>query len=406
MLKKTLVSLALIGMTCASNASNAGELVIAGRDSSYGKALQFIADAYQQQHPDTKITLIQQPGKALYDSLALSMRAKNGNYDVIMLDDTWAPEFMQKGWLVSLPSSLASQPFIPSLARLGQHAQHDYAVPMVGNVAMFAWNKAVFEQYQLAAPTTWKSVKLAADRIHADQKMNGVVFRGVKGNPVVTGFLPLLWGYGADVIDADGKAALDTPQARQALDMFLSLKDAAPKGVNVYNADEVRDAMQKRSAAIALEVWPAWVPDLDNPAISKVVNEMEITTPPSEIGKTAPMLGIWQLAIPVTSKNPATAESFLSFAASETMQKTLALEFGIPPTRAALYQDAELVAKYRWYPAQLSALEHGKARPRIQNWAEVESILGDYLQLALNGQMNAEQALQQAQQRISRALKS
>ena len=187
--------------------------------------------------------------------------------------------------------------------------------------------------------------------------------------------------------------------------MFLSLKANAPKGVNVYNADEVRNAMQSGSAAMALEVWPAWIPDLDNPAVSRVVNQMEISTPPSETGKTAPMLGIWQLAIPATSKNKAEAESFLRFASSEAMQKALAVKFGIPPTRAALYQDAELVATYRWYPAQLTALEHGKARPRIQNWAEVESILGDYLQLALSGQMSAEQALQQAQQRINRAVK-
>ncbi len=401
MLKKTLLSLALIGMTCASHA---GELVVAGRDSSYGKALQFVADAYQQQN-GTKITLIQQPGKGLYDSLALSMRAGNGHYDVVMLDDTWAPEFMRKGWLAPLPTSLASTPFIPTLSALGQQGGKDYALPMVGNVALFAWNKRLFEQHQLTAPTTWQGVKAAAEQIQRDQQLSGVVFRGVKGNPVVTGFLPLLWGYGADILDTHGKAALDTTQARQALEMFLSLKANAPKGVNVYNADEVRNAMQSGSAAMALEVWPAWIPDLDNPAVSRVVNQMEISTPPSETGKTAPMLGIWQLAIPATSKNKAEAESFLRFASSEAMQKALAVKFGIPPTRAALYQDAELVAKYRWYPAQLTALEHGKARPRIQNWAEVESILGDYLQLALSGQMSAEQALQQAQQRINRAVK-
>ena len=42
---------------------------------------------------------------------------------------------------------------------------------------------------------------------------------------------------------------------------------------------------------------------------------------------------------------------------------------------------------------------------REKTQAEVESILGDYLQLALSGQMSAEQALQQAQQRINRAVK-
>jgi len=53
----------------------------------------------------------------------------------------------------------------------------------------------------------------------------------------------------------------------------------------------------------------------------------------------------------------------------------------------------------------VAALEAGKARPRIRNWQEVESILGDYLQLALMDQMPAQVALQQANQKIAQVLK-
>ena len=405
MVKRTLLVSALIASTFGASAS---ELVIAGRDSSYGDAMQFVVDEYKKANPEANVTLVKRPSKGLYESVVLSMREKTGSYDVILMDDTWAPEFLANKWLTPLNKNFDSQDFIQTTFDIGCYPDVKgaaYAVPMVGNVAMFAWNKDLFKQYKLKQPQSWSDVLNAAKTINSSGNTNGVVYRGAKGNPIVTGFLPILWGYGGEVVDQHGKPTLNTPQAKQALETFIAMKQYAPKGVDVYNADEVRDSLQKGTAAMAIEVWPAWVPDLDNPKISKVVGKMEMMAPPAEVGKSSPMLGIWQLAIPADAKNKLQAEQFLSFASSAQMQKALALNFGIPPTRNSVYADPQVVSQYRWYPQQAEALRMGKARPRIQNWAEVESILGDFLQMAMMGQMTPEQALQQAQKRIERATK-
>ncbi|MGL5430109.1 MAG: ABC transporter substrate-binding protein [Vibrio sp.] len=405
MLQRTLLTTALLS---ASFSTLADKLVIAGRDSSYGQAMQYVVDEYQKVNPNVKVTLVQRPNNGLYESIVLSMREKTGNYDVILMDDTWAPEFMTNNWLTPLSSSIQDNDFIKAPFDIGRYpdATGDaYAMPMVGNVAMFAWNSSIFETYNLKKPTSWSDVLDSASKINAESDTNGLVFRGVKGNPIVTGFLPILWGFGADVVDSKGNATLDTPQAKQALDTFLALKAYAPRGVDVYNADEVRDSLQKGRAAMAIEVWPAWMPNFDNPEVSQVVGDMEIMAPPAEVGESAPMLGIWQLAIPADARNKKEAEAFLQFATSPPIQKTLALDFGMPPTRQSIYFDSDVVDKYRWYPQQAEALSTGKARPRIHNWAEVESILGDFLQMAMMGQMTSEQALQQAQRRISRIIR-
>lgn len=392
----------------AAFAVSADELVIAGRDSSYGKAMQYVVDEYQKAHPDTHITLVTRPSKGLYESLVLSMREKTGNYDVVLMDDTWAPEFFSNHWLAPLSKDWKTKDFIHAPFDIGRYPDAEgrvYAIPMVGNVEMFAWNRALFKRHHLKQPHSWSDVLESAKIISQNSKTNGVVFRGVKGNPIVTGFLPILWGYGAHVIDQNGKATLNTPEAKQALKTFLALKQYAPRGVDVYNADEVRDALQKGTAAMAIEVWPAWVPNLDDPKVSNVVGDIEIMVPPAEAGQPAPMLGIWQLAIPADAKHKEAAERFLMFATSAHIQKALALDYGIPPTRNSVYFDNKVVARYRWYPQQAQALKTGKARPRIRNWAEVESVLGDYLQMAMIGQMTAEQALQQAQRRIDHVIK-
>jgi multiple sugar transport system substrate-binding protein len=406
MIKRTLLAAAVLA---SSISVTAAELVIASRDSSYGNAMQFIADEYQKVNPETKVTLVKRPSNGLYESIVLVSREKTGQYDVVLLDDTWAPEFFSNNWLAPLSNNVADSDFIQAPFSVGQDSAKEnatYALPLVGNVAMFAWNKKSFEAHNLSEPKTWSDVLDAAKTINADKDQNGLVYRGVKGNPIVTGFLPILWGYGADVVDDKGNATLNTPEAKQALETFLSMKQYAPRGVDVYNADEVRDSLQKGTAAMAIEVWPAWVPNLDNPELSSVVGDMEIKAPPAEVGEPAPMLGIWQLAIPAESNNKAEAEAFLKFATSAEIQKSLALDFGMPPTRESVYHDADVVAKYRWYPQQAEALKTGKARPRIQNWAEVESVLGDFLQMAMMDQMSAEQALDQAQRRISRIVKN
>ncbi len=117
------------------------------------------------------------------------------------------------------------------------------------------------------------------------------------------------------------------------------------------------------------------------------------------------MLGAWLLAVPADAPHPELARDFIDFATSAENQKLLALEVGLPPTRESVYADPEVVEKYRWYPNQLEALRNAKARPRITQWSQVESILGDYLQLALIGQMEPEDALSEANAAIADALK-
>ena len=62
------------------------------------------------------------------------------------------------------------------------------------------------------------------------------------------------------------------------------------------------------------------------------------------------------------------------------------------------------MAKFRWYPAQLEALEAAQPRPRITQWNRVEAILGEQLQIALVGQASPRDALAEANRQIARAL--
>lgn len=172
--------------------------------------------------------------------------------------------------------------------------------------------------------------------------------------------------------------------------------------VDVYGAGEVRDALQGGTAAQAIEVWPAWLPALDDPAKSRVVGQVALHPPPGEVKGPAPMLGIWQMGMAKDAAHAKVAADFLAYLTSSQTQTQLAV-LGIPPTRKSVFANPTLVKQYRWYPDQLKALEAGRARPRVKDWQQVEAILGDALQLALTGQAAPDAALHQAAQKIAQA---
>ena len=59
------------------------------------------------------------------------------------------------------------------------------------------------------------------------------------------------------MVDEAGNAALNSPEALEALNLYLELKQYAPKGVETYNSSEVRDALMQGTTAMSIELWPS-----------------------------------------------------------------------------------------------------------------------------------------------------
>lgn len=408
MIRSVLVAAGLFAMALPAQAAE--KLVIAGRDGGYAKALSKMVELYKAKHPGLEVERLELPYGGLLEKVTISMREKAAAYDVIMLDDTWAVEFMSRGWLADLDKlgGGIDSDFVATAASVSRYPVGEgphFAVPFVGNVELFAYRSDLLEKHAEGVPKNWADVLAAAKSVaEKESGVSGVVFRGKKANPIVTGFLPILWAHGGRVIGEDGTAALDSSAALDALNLFLELKTYAPKGVETYDSSEVRDALMQGTTAISIEFWPSWAPSLDDPEKSKVPGKIELMAPPGQVEGPSPMLGSWLLAVPADAPNSDLGRDFIDFVTSAENQRLLALEMGTPPTRASVYQDTDVVAKYRWYPAQFAALQNARPRPRITQWSKVETTLGDYLQLALVGEMSPKAALEEANDRIARIL--
>ncbi|WP_052210517.1 ABC transporter substrate-binding protein [Thermoanaerobacter sp. YS13] len=386
-------------------------LHIAARAGNISDALAEMGKKYKEQ-TNVDVQVVGMPYNELKEAIVLDVKNKGGAYDLVTLDDPWMPEFGEGKLLTNLdsyfPNGLDSD-FVEKSVALGKHPYGTgslYAVPMVGNVQLFYYRKDLLDKYNLTPPKTWDDVLKIAKLITEKEAPNvyGYVIRGQRGNPIVSDFLPVFWAYGGEVIDENNKPHVNSEAGIKAMETYLKLKKYSPKGVETFDTDQIANALTQGQVAMTI-AWPAWVSKVDNPESSKVVGKIDFSVVPGQVKDSAAMIGNWLLGIPSTSNNKEEAVKFLKWVTSKEVQKEMALKFGVPPTRKSLYNDKELVEKYRYYPSQLDALEHSVARPRTPYWSQIEDVWGLYLSQIVSGQIGIKEGLDKANSEIEKILK-
>jgi multiple sugar transport system substrate-binding protein len=342
------------------------------------------------------IEVVELPYANLFEKEELDLTSRTGAYDVIMMDDPWFPLMSANGNLAPLRHAPDGD-FLQSCTQVCKRADGEayFALPYVGNAQLFFYRRDLFEKYSVQPPKTWDEVLSAAKLIGGKEKMFGYVMRAAAGNAAVADFMPLLWAFGGDV---PGWSAQGDGAAIDALRFMLELGKYTPPGYAGFNADEVSAHLLQSSAVMSIN-WPAWIAAMDDPSKSKVVGKIDFSTMPGEREKGVSELGAWLIAVPAGSHHADDAFAFLDWATEPAQMKQAALR-GNPPTRRSVFQDAELVAKFRAFPAQLASLETARPRPRTPRWNEIENLFGTYLSKANAGAMDPAEAIHRAAEAI------
>jgi multiple sugar transport system substrate-binding protein len=394
------LSLTLCALLAACNRAPEKTLTIAVNAGVEGTALKLAAKEWGAAR-GVRVEVVELPYANLFEKEQLDLTSKTGAYDVIMLDDPWFPLMLERGSIAPLPHQLDGD-FIASCVEVckdPKHPEAHFAVPYVGNSQLFFYRKDLFAKYNLAAPRTWDDVLAAAKTIGAAEKMFGYVMRAAPGNAAVADFMPLLWAFGGDVLDASGKPVCDSPAAIDALKFMVELGKYSPPGYAGFNADEVSAHLLQSTAVMSIN-WPAWIAAMDDSSKSKVVDKIDFIPMPSQRSHGVGELGTWILAVPAASHHTADAFDFIFWATDPPQMKQAALR-GNPPTRRSVFQSPELIAKFRAFPAQLASLDSARPRPRTPNWNEIENTFGVYLSKANAGALDPVAAMHNAASEIA-----
>lgn len=412
-----LTLLLLLAVTCAVSCTgqpSRKQLTLAVVSGAEGEALKQAALDYEKQ-TGTHIEIAQFPYTNLFEKELIDLKSRTGAYDLIMLDDPWFPRFANENVLTELTPLLQKRgqngpdsDFVEAslnVCRQPFQTGELYALPYVGNSQLFFYRKDLFEKYSLKAPATWDDVLAAAKTIQEKEtgsKTYGYVMRAAQGNAAVADFMPIFWAFGAEMFDASGKPAVNSPEGIAALEFMLQLGKYSPPGYASFNADEVGAHLLQGTAAMSIN-WPVWISPFSDPSRSKVIGKMEFTTLPGAKKPGQAEIGNWLIAIPRYSKNAEAAMDFLLWATAAEQMKLSALR-GNPPTRRSLFNDAGLVAKNPAYGAQLRSLESSRPRPRTPYWNEIENAFGIFLSKANSGELSPAEAMNQANAEIEKIL--
>ncbi|MFN3347218.1 MAG: extracellular solute-binding protein, partial [Candidatus Bipolaricaulaceae bacterium] len=101
-------------------------LVFMGRDGPYEAAMRLAISLYKMVKPEITIEYLGLPWAGLREKITIELVEGRGDFDLVILDDPWTPEFLPAGFLEPLDPWFAktgrtlNPDFIPTALALGR----------------------------------------------------------------------------------------------------------------------------------------------------------------------------------------------------------------------------------------------------------------------------------------------
>lgn len=258
-------------------------------------------------------------------------------------------------------------------------------------------------------PATWEEMREIA--LEFTQSINpespteyGYSFAGCAGCMIGT-WIGIEYGYGARVLDENGCVVVDSPEAIEAYQFYIDLKNVdgvTPPDVTAWDYPELLVALQEGVVAQA-SFFTAGMPVLTDCDQTPDLCE-NFAFVPQPAGPEGSWTRINPLGIMVNGASPRleAVGAFLSWLTGPEGGKLYTLFGGTSPRPSVL--DDDLRAERPWLDALFEAAENGGGSLRIARAAEVNGVFNKWADLALAGDISAEEALTSAADEIRELL--
>lgn len=327
--------------------------------------------------------------------------AEGGNTpDAMYGFSSWTVEFMKAGYIVPVEDYISEElynDFSEAARGVCTVDGKMWTMPSYMSVRSLLINREAFDAAGVAVPTTWEEMLAAAPKL-----MDGTTkyaYTMVAGHTKNTAdcFLPILWAYGAELLNEDQKTvAFNTPEGVAALQMYV---DLAKYSVPDYGEATINETQTNYTAKNAA----AYIHNGQGIAALKAAGEdyswCEITAPLAGPDGDAYAFGVMDIDVLFKTGNEEIAAQWLEFWHQAQYMGEAISDLGFIPNQASIiaglpeFTDPEnaLVAPFVEYEPM------AKFKPTIGCWSEFEKIFSDYVTKAVFGQMTAAEAFDAAE---------
>jgi multiple sugar transport system substrate-binding protein len=362
------------------------------------------------------------PFASMREKLTAELVAKTDQYDVLSAMDIWGPSLYNL--FDPLNARLADKKIdmtarYPNAhlraARDGMGNGPNYmGLPLRGHVQLLFYRKDIFKQLGLKAPETWDQMVEAGQVIQSKTDLSGVaMYYGKTGGQNLMIWFNYLWGMGADLLDAKGQAAFNSPQAIAAtqkyLDVLLKHKVAPPASASFNETDAVNSVAQGKSAMVP--VWWWRYAGLTDPKTSTLKPEqIGFTSLPSMPGQAnTTYTNTWFYGLNRNSTKKDAAMEYLAWLTQPEIERDLLLDRS--KNEVVAVQTSNLIngdVNVRFGGMHVSAaqaLKGAKGVPLFAQWPQMSDLLEATINELATGKGDVKLALDNAAQRARRILR-
>jgi multiple sugar transport system substrate-binding protein len=361
-----------------------------------------IIERFEKANPGIKVDMIEGPssGDARENMYSTAFMAKDDAYDLVYMDIAWLPKFAANGWLRPLDDLFTPKTQVEFLAgdiEGSRYAGKLYRVPIQSDGGLLYYRKDLLAAKGIPVPRTWEQL-VAAAKATQTADIVGFVFQGKQYEGLVCGFMEFVWGFGGDLLDADGGVVIDRPEAVAALAALVDgiYKDKViPQSVLTYQEEEARNTFQE-GRAVFMRNWPyAWnLMQAEKSPVRGKVGIVPMVAGPG--GRPAATLGGWGFGISSFSKHPEEAYKLAEFFANAESQKLAYFQGGILPTRKALFKDKDVLKASPQIADLYAVLSVTRPRAAHPRWPRISDALQMHVSAALSRQEEPAEALKAA----------
>ncbi|WP_430592032.1 ABC transporter substrate-binding protein [Humidisolicoccus flavus] len=263
-------------------------------------------------------------------------------------------------------------------------------VPIITEREVLYYRTDLLEAAGLEVPTTLDELLVAAETIK-EQNPGTAGFVARTGRAAaVTQFSSFLFSEGGEFIDEDGNAALDTPEAMSAYDIYGTLiREFGPENVSTdMSWSEAMAIFTQGQAAFYTEA-DSLYKNATDPANSRVADTVGFAPFPAGADGSRPYnIPSWALGINEFSQNKDAAWQFIEWATSKEKQLEIQQE-GVPGPRTSVWEDPAGIESYPddLADAIIQSTENGvgQDRPVVINVPEAREIVGNPIVIAITG---------------------
>lgn len=318
--------------------------------------------------------------------------------DVVELGSDWVAQFSSAGVLETLVmDSMAMTRFVPYSMASAMWEGKLYAYPWTLDTRVLYINTDMLAKAGWTADITTMDDLLAASRAVQASGAYGFAANGADVHRLYKKILPFMWTMGGDVIDANGKPVLYTPENIKAFTMYA---DLARTGF-METQRELDAAFQQ--GKVALWQSGSWL--LTKLKTTPSLKYRAVLMPGTATQPGVSFAGGEYLSVSTGSKQKILATSFIRFMSDgkTSVQFCSAFSEAGFPADKSYYLDPKITSDVH-RAVFAKQLEFARMTPVHPKWLEVEAILEDAVVRVLLGETTPEKALEAAQYEASKIM--